>query len=312
MTPVTFAAVDGGGSRSECAVFDLTGRVSGYSSGGALNPNDIGEEESLRRLSVLLLRAGAGKADHLFCGISGAVGHEDVLRDGISRAFPGVAVRVASDIENVFAFLPSKDGAALICGTGSVCFARKDGVTRRIGGWGWLLDGMCGGGYAVGRAGLEAALRDGDGRGPATSLSGAAEEYLGESAPAAVTRILSGGKPLIAGFAPFVFREAEKGDAVALGVTEAAACGVAEYLSVASGILGEGFSCVCSGGLFSENVFREAFLSAVCRMRITAGIDFLSGPQLLGAARCALSLGGVKPDGGFDRFFLSGVENGKK
>jgi N-acetylglucosamine kinase-like BadF-type ATPase len=55
-------------------------------------------------------------------------------------------------------------------GTGAVAFALGATGTALVDGWGNLL-GDAGSGYWIGRAGLDAALRAHDGRGPATALT---------------------------------------------------------------------------------------------------------------------------------------------
>ncbi|MBO7376856.1 MAG: hypothetical protein J6V01_07100 [Clostridia bacterium] len=294
-----FAALDGGGSSTRAVLFDASGKVLSLATGGASNPNDVGEEASARLLANLLLRAGADRAERIFCGVSGATGHEKKLEQALEAVFPGRAVTVRSDIFNLLSRLPSEDGAALVCGTGSVCFVRHGGVLTRVGGWGWLIDGDCGGGYALARAGLEAAYAALDGRGPETSLLAAAEEFLGGRPDEKLGKIYEGGKPFIASFSPNVAAAAASGDAAALSAVKRTAAGLAGYLRVALRELGEGFSCVCGGGLFEEPFFRRSFLFAVAQAGLPAGLDFVSGPPIAGAAAAALKESGISPDAGF-------------
>ncbi|WP_435616088.1 N-acetylglucosamine kinase, partial [Streptomyces coelicoflavus] len=112
--------------------------------------------------------------------------------------------------------LDGRAGVVLAIGTGSVAVGiGTDGAYARVDGWGPLL-GDDGSGARIGTAGLRAALRAHDGRGPATSLLNAAAGLFGdlERLPARVGR---DGNPArtAASFAPEVARAADAGDVVA-------------------------------------------------------------------------------------------------
>ncbi len=107
-------------------------------------------------------------------------------------------------------------GVSVFAGTGVACLAvPEQGVPRIIGGHGYLL-GDEGGAFWIGREGLRAALRAGDGRGAQTALSAAAAarfdglDDLGD-------RLHSARRPVndIAQFAPDVLAIADDGDPVA-------------------------------------------------------------------------------------------------
>ncbi|WP_345964448.1 BadF/BadG/BcrA/BcrD ATPase family protein [Streptomyces sp. BRB040] len=86
--------------------------------------------------------------------------------------------------------LGGRAGVVLAIGTGSVAVGiGADGAYARVDGWGPLL-GDDGSGARIGTAGLRAALRAHDGRGPATSLLNAAAGLFGdlERLPARVGR----------------------------------------------------------------------------------------------------------------------------
>ncbi|GAA1794739.1 glycoside hydrolase family 3 N-terminal domain-containing protein [Leucobacter iarius] len=110
-----------------------------------------------------------------------------------------------------------RPGTVIIAGTGA-CGIVLDpgGELRRIDGWGpWLGD--AGSGQWLGRRGLEAALRDFDGRGPCTMLRGIAESMIGGPLDGLPAWLAAGEAPAarLGGFAPEVLRAAEHGDAVA-------------------------------------------------------------------------------------------------
>ncbi len=294
-------AIDGGGSKTVGVIADTDGNILAEKKVGASNPNDIGEEPSVELLSSLAksLLGMVGETDSslvasIFAGVSGAVGHTDALEVGIAESFPASRVKVSSDILNLFGLLDGEsdcDAAALICGTGSVCFVRKDGELHRIGGWGYLLDSF-GGGYSIGRDGLEAALRCADGRGVSTTLYPKACEYLGDTPQNSITRIYNEGKVLIAGFAPYVFMEALAGDEVALQILSVSIAALCECVATASRIIGEGveFDCILGGGIFNE----AEFLQALIRGTEDIPVRFVKSDreQIFGALRQSLSLVG--------------------
>ena len=284
-------AVDGGGTKTVGTLADLGGEVYNYKVCGASNPNDIGEEASAKMIASLVRKLADecdGWITAVYAGISGAVGHEKVLRRAIHKACPDTTVRVESDVYNLFGLLPGdpdRDSAAIICGTGSVCFVRKDGELHRIGGWGYLLDSN-GGAYSVGRDALEAALRQADGRGQKTSLYERATAYLGDVPEHCIGKIYQGGKPFIAGFAPEAFRAAEENDAVARCIVDKAVTSIEEYLNVAKSILGgDGFDCIVGGGMMNDPMMKKS-LSSIDGVNII----YPEREQVFGALNQALKM----------------------
>ena len=116
-------------------------------------------------------------------------------------------------------------GVALSVGTGVACATRgpADAVPDLLGGHGYLL-GDEGGAYWIGRAGIAAALRAADGRGPSTLLVSAAESRFGAVRSIPI-RIHSSERAVdeIAHFAPEVLAAAHAGDPVATAVVDDAA-----------------------------------------------------------------------------------------
>ena len=133
---------------------------------------------------------------------------------------------MTDDAESVLmAGAPDHWGIALICGTGTLALGRNAaGDVERAGGWGYLL-GDEGSAYDIALAGLRAAVRATDGRGPATSLTPAFLAHFGVSASTdlvgqiyreAMTR------DRLAALATIVFAEASAGDWTAAGIVDAA------------------------------------------------------------------------------------------
>ena len=187
--------LDGGGTKTDGVLVGQDGRVLARRCVGASNPNDVGEEASaavVRALAeVLATEAGVHLADcFVFGGISGALNHREGLTARLRSAVPAPGgVEIDSDMVNLLsAELPDRDGACIICGTGSACFVRRGQEVFRIGGWGYLLD-SAGSGYDIGRQALEAALRAQDGRGCPTALSAKLADALGAPVQDSLTRL---------------------------------------------------------------------------------------------------------------------------
>ncbi len=248
-----YIGIDGGGSKTEGILADSLGAIIASASVGSTNPNDIGREESGKRLSEL----AAALSEHLpdgervfalFAGISGATGNSEVLTEYLSRFAENVSV--GTDATCLLS-LVGDDGGCLISGTGSVCFLRIDGEVHRFGGWGYLLDGA-GGGYDIGRDALSACLKARDTRGDETTLSARFLSLLGADVSDSIPKIYNGGKAYIASFAPIVFEEAAKGDRVSREILSSNADYLASLLKAAHRRAGKPIMVLLGGSLLTK------------------------------------------------------------
>ena len=128
--------------------------------------------------AILAVAREFGPVDEVIVGAAGALAAPDAARalgEALLAALRAKRVAVTSDAVIAHAgALDGNPGVVLIAGTGVVAVAiGADGTLRTAGGWGpWLGDE--GGGAWIGAAGLRAALRAHDGRGPSTTLLDAA------------------------------------------------------------------------------------------------------------------------------------------
>lgn len=261
-----FIAIDGGGTKTRGILADENKNVLAELSVGATNPNDIGAEASILRLTRLITELSGEITPEVICaGVAGAGNHSEVLYEGLASAFPKSRVKITNDVAlTLAASLPEGDGCCLICGTGCVCFARKDGRLHRIGGWGWLIDGG-GSGFNIGRDGLEAVFAACDGRRTDTQIADFVYEKLGKPLPEMLSDIYDGGKPYIASFAPCVIAADLAGDMTAGEIIERNMGCLAEYLKAASDIFcGEGFDAVLAGGILTNNPSCVETLKRIC------------------------------------------------
>nr|WP_244892471.1 N-acetylmuramic acid 6-phosphate etherase [Mycobacterium asiaticum] len=176
-----------------------------------------------------------GPVEEVIVGAAGALAAPDAARalgEALLGSLRAQRVTVTSDAVIAHAgALDGKQGAVLIVGTGVVALAiDADGALRTADGWGpWLGDD--GGGSWIGAAGLRAALRAHDGRGPSTALLDAAcarfgppQTWPGQFADAAD----------LASFAPDVL--AAQDDSVASEIVRTAA----ESLGATARAVGDG------------------------------------------------------------------------
>lgn len=302
-----YIAIDGGGTKTEALLCTERGDILARAVGGATNPNDIGCDESGKRLHDICKRLLAALPDGvevsiLFAGVSGAIGNAEAL----AAALRGTArsVYVASDAVNRLSCVGRGDGACLISGTGSVCFARRGEEIRRIGGWGYLLDGA-GGGYDIGRDALTAALRAHDGRGSPTALTEAFKEHLGMTPDMAIPDIYRGGKSYIAALAPLVFRAAAAGDAVSISILDRNTAYLAELLTSAAKFLSPG-GASCRAVLGGSIVTAPGGLYTRLRAAVPEYIDLIlpETPPVYGAFCEALAADGRDADEACRRRFI--------
>ncbi|HBJ37259.1 MAG TPA: hypothetical protein DDZ51_21385 [Planctomycetaceae bacterium] len=147
-------------------------------------------------------------------------------------------------------------GIVLIAGTGSFAYARTaDGTEDRCGGWGYLY-GDEGSGYALGLAGLRAAVMAFDGRTKPTELVDGFRNWLGENdVPRWLTELRSWDRDQIAGAAKIVCQCASGNDETAIGLIDQAAQSLAQHLTTLWNrqFCGQASDIVLAGGLLVGN-----------------------------------------------------------
>nr|WP_231971934.1 N-acetylmuramic acid 6-phosphate etherase [Mycobacterium sp. E3251] len=238
-------AVDLG--KTSCRASACGRRAQGPGAPGLAAPGGVRAAEA----AILNVARQLGAVDEVIVGAAGAEAAPDAARtlgDALLTSLRADRVAVTSDAVTAHAgALNGQPGVVLIAGTGVVALAiDADGRWRRADGWGpWLGDE--GGGAWIGAAGLRAALRAHDGRGPSTMLLDAARARFGapQTWPAQLTDAAA-----LASFAPDVL--AAQGDAAALAIVGAAA----EALAATARAAGDG-PVAMVGGLAGYQALRE-------------------------------------------------------
>jgi N-acetylglucosamine kinase-like BadF-type ATPase len=227
---VAVLAVDGGNSKTDVALVGSDGRLLAAVRGPTTSHQAVGLEPGIRRLVGLVERAaeiaGLEPSSRPMSTIGvHAVAGADFASDIklIERGLRNVRLSEEDVVVNdCFGALWSGAsqgwGIVLICGEGvNGAGVAPDGRTARFDGIG-ALSGDWGGGGAVGLAGLAAAVRARDGRGPRTTLEHLVPAHFGLGRPAAVTRAMYDDRiseERVGELSPVVFGAASDGDAVA-------------------------------------------------------------------------------------------------
>lgn len=265
-----------------------------------LGPDDVADG-LLAALDPLDLAAGV---EAVGVGLSGfeLAGEADLARIAArlrERLGAGAAVAIATDgVTSLLGALGGpRAGVVVAAGTGVVVLGHDGaGAWAKVDGWGSLL-GDDGSGFAIGRAGLRAALRDFDGRAGSPALHAAAAQRYGsiEAVPTGILREDMSISREVAGFAPAVAEAAHGGDPVALGIWRRAGDELAASAAAAAGRLfapGERVAVTTLGGLWNAGaLLAEPFRAGLAARWPAAEPVAAAGTSLDGAVELA------RPDG---------------
>jgi N-acetylglucosamine kinase-like BadF-type ATPase len=226
--PALVVGVDGGNSKTDLVLADTEGRILTWIRGEGTRPHVDTMPVTAKQLGDLVRRAlrTAGRADtdpvavgaYFLANVDIPADERTALRE-LSRLGVATQTIVRNDVFAVLrAGAPEGWGVAVVSGAGiNAAGVHPGGRAARFLALGDIT-GDWGGGHAVARAGLGAAVRAGDGRGPATSLRRVLPPHLGmRSVEEVALAVNSGRLPSAAlhGLAPVVFAEAAAGDGAA-------------------------------------------------------------------------------------------------
>jgi len=221
--------IDGGGTKTDCAVADLSGKIIQQTTGKPSSFLVIGIEEVVENIFGLIeenlfeLEGNFSDVKQIVIGVAGAGRKEDAQL--LEKSFKDYSedqgvhfkgVRVISDahiaLEGAF---PDSVGCILIAGTGSILFGKDEkGIIHRIGGFGRLI-GDEGSGYSIGRKALNAASKESDGRGEKTIISEILNKKMDMELSGSLINKVYKEKLDIASIAKIVIEAAAEGDAIA-------------------------------------------------------------------------------------------------
>jgi N-acetylglucosamine kinase-like BadF-type ATPase len=302
---------DGGNSKTDLVVAGLDGTVLARVTGSGTRPYLNGFERTVSDL-VELTRSAVARAG---CSGPARVGsyylanvdfadEEQAMLAALDTA--GVAERL--DVRNdtiavLRAASPHGWGIAVVGGAGiNAAGVYPDGREERFLGIG-TFSGDWGGGMSVAVAGIGAAVRAGDGRGPATALVDAVRSVFGADPDTAAIAAQRGDIPLeaVLGFVPTVFEVAGRGDAVAVGIVHRFADEVLDFIRALIGrmeLAGSEFDIVLGGGTLQSRlpVLLDRIEAGVHALAPRATLAVLDVPPVTGAVAGALALAGSAGD----------------
>ena len=311
MTHAAVLAVDGGNSKADLALVAADGTLLAAVHGATISHQAVGIEAGMANLVHLAgdaARSAFGNGEEAATrpiaalgvyGLAGADYPEDVRL--LSRAIEATALTNETVVLNdTFAALRAGThrpwGVVLICGQGiNAAAVAPDGRSARFDGVG-TFSGDWGGGGGIARAGLAAAVRGRDGRGPHTALERTVPAHFGLKSPPALTKALyleQIPETAIPFLAPVIFRTAQEGDAIARSIIDRLADELAGMATALIRRLRLGRldpEVVLAGGVFKTD--DEPFLSrleaAIRAVAPNAQLRRLHAPPVLGAALVGL------------------------
>ena len=306
MTRGTILAVDGGNSKADVALVSADGKLLAAVRGPTISHQATSLAEGARRLGQLVeaVRAGsaaraAGTTDLAVHCVAGADYPSDVR--SLERAFAAAApAREILVLNDTFAALRAGAtrswGIVLICGQGiNGAAVAADGRRVRFAGVGDIA-GDWGGASSVGMAGLGAAVRARDGRGPRTALETTIPRAVGLGRPDAVTYAYYAGRldeARVGELAPTVFATAIAGDPVARSIVDRLADELATMaiaLARRAHLVRRDPEIVLAGSVFrtDDTRFHERLAAAITGAIPAARIRRLAAPPVVGAALIGL------------------------
>jgi N-acetylglucosamine kinase-like BadF-type ATPase len=232
-------------------------------------------------------RAEPGAAVGSVCvGLTSVLGSDagyGALADGLLERFAARRVLLGGDVVTAHAgALGMRPGVVLAAGTGAIALGlTADGRCRTVDGGGYLY-GDAGGGFWIGRRGLDAALRGHDGRARPGPLTARATEVFGDLGQLAERLYPADDRvSQVAGFARHVL-ELSESDPVAAAIADAAAAELAATTAAA-----DGDDVSWTGRLLRHDGLRTRFAAALHARRPSARLHAPAGDGLDGAAALA-------------------------
>lgn len=293
--------IDAGGTKTVCLLADEEGRILNEARGGGANLKTAGELEVEKTLHQVM-EAALGDRDVRLAAVCLGIAGVDRPNDaeqvrGMMRriGFKARTLVVNDALVALVAGAGAGPGVAVIAGTGSIAYGRSATArAARAGGWGHLF-GDEGGAFWIGRAALSAVVRQFDGRGPTTLLTGRVLSHMGVASPTELIPEVyerDAYRPLIASSAVLVQRAADAGDAVAGDILQRAA---AELTAAAASVItrlgmrGDAFPTVLSGGVFKGIPTLVTDVTArLSEVAPRSSVRLLDVEPAIGAVRLAL------------------------
>ncbi|MEA2016011.1 MAG: BadF/BadG/BcrA/BcrD ATPase family protein [Actinomycetota bacterium] len=302
--------VDGGATKTVVQIVNLSGKVVSESEYCSSNFKSAGIKEARENLTRVVLNAIKkidGQKDFVFKSACFGMAGYDTLTDGkkYHKMIFKSGIEKYLDPENTLIYNDTRIGLAassnsanaiiIICGTGSNCLGVNErGKEVKVNGWDYIL-GDEGSGYAIGVKALKAVMRDYDGRGEETLLSGTIMEDLKiKSIPRLVSWAYGSAffKVRIAALARTVCRTAEMGDETSIRILREEAGEAINSISIVVKKLGlaeKEFDLVFVGNVFKcDKFFKSVLMKEVKAKFKKVNFKPLTEKPVQGAVKFAL------------------------
>ncbi len=302
-----YLGIDGGATKTEFVVFTPSGKIVKKFRLEGSNPNDIGIEKCSTVLShgIDLCLNEFSSLDKIFAGISGigAGNNKKELLLLLSLRYKKQKIEMDTDAANVFSSSDVHCASAMICGTGSVVFARVGNETKRLGGWGYFFD-KYGSAYDIGKDAVSACLSYEDGLTEYTKIYPLLCSALDSKSTRvweSVDLIYKNGKSYVASFAPLVFKAMAAGDEIAKKIIDENIERLAMLINNAIKISGNTNVIAC-GGLFEH--FGEVLFPILSEKSNNAQFIVPDLPPIYGACKECMKRFNITPGEKFhDQFY---------
>jgi N-acetylglucosamine kinase-like BadF-type ATPase len=315
--PTLVVGADGGNSKTDLVLADTTGRVWARVRGAGTRPQQDGLAVMIARLAALVTSAreavtAAGLPPEARIGVAAFYLANLDTRPAEIEAYEALtALGIAEHIvvrNDTFAVLGAgragQGGVGVVGGAGiNAVGVHPDGRTARFLALGHHT-GDWGGGQSLGVATLGAAIRAGDGRGPATALREAVAAHFGrqsaeEVAIAVEERELTWQQ--IITLTPVLYAVAQAGDEVALSIVDRMADEVATMaiaLLNRLGLAGADVPVVLGGGALQNapDQLLDRVRGKIGEAAPRASVVVLDAPPVVGPMIDALALAGASPE----------------
>jgi len=269
-----FLGIDGGGSKTVCAVGDET-TLLGTGSAEGSNVVRVGEAQAREsiaaaiRIACAAARVDPKQIERTCVGVAGAARPEiaETVRRVLAELVSGEIEVVGDMVIASEAAQGSGPGVVVISGTGSIAYGRNSaGRTARAGGWGFAISDE-GSGHWIGRMAVSATMRAHD-EGQSTMLLETIMKSWGVSTREQI--ILSANAsppPNFAALLPAVLAAVDAGDATAHDILAQAG---AELATLAKIVISRIFEetrnvpVAMSGGVFGNSALvRRVFYNSL-------------------------------------------------
>lgn len=290
-----YIGIDGGGTKTTCAVGDDVG-VFAVATGAGSNIVRLGAEQAREGLHEAIARACTQaevsplRVEAACVGAAGA-SHPEVsssLREMVRQVLPNAEVNVVGDmVIAIEAALQDHPGVIAIAGTGSIAYGRNArGETARAGGWGFRISDE-GSGQWIGRAAVAEAIRAQDAGRKTILLDRITQAWDVPSANEVVLKANANPAPSFADLFPLVQEAARKKDAVAEEVLTQAGeelAGLAEMVLHRLWKPGDPVRVGVAGGVFANSAHvRRSFYNALHAAWPTTSVCFKITDPVVGA-----------------------------